>query len=831
MTNADIDVVPCPKHSPYPMHRFVAESRRMGFGGGAPLATGFPVTLPPATGMPVSVNNRKKVAKSKQQQSFRVRQKFPETWLWSEEETDAITGMKTIAAKVPDTITTWFANGFALSSTDGIGVASPAALRAFQPFFVSLTLPYSVVRGESLKVPATVFNYLKECLAIRVSLDPSDDFDVAGGSNTKMCVCGGRADTYKFKIKPKKLGKIPITVRATTMSRDAELCGGKPMAEAMTAADAMSKKLLVEPEGVKKEFVYSNFICPKDHDGKFKERISVNLPDKIVPGSVYATMSVVGDLMGPSMDGLDKLLAMPYGCGEQNMLKFAPNIYVMDYLVATNQANGKVEDKAKEYMKSGYQRELTYKHKDGAYSAFGERDKEGSTWLTAFVLRSYAQAQKYIFIDDKEIEDSAKWLMKHQNPDGCFKELGMVHHKEMKGGVTGPVTLTAFVINALLEAGKTAEHPVLQQALQCVSNGLSKVNDSYTASILAYTLSLAGSPEKELMITYLKENAIKEDDLTHWSQASEGKKKKSGHDPWYYHYKEKPANVEMTAYALMVYSMAGSSITPVDKLRIVKWLVKQRNSLGGFSSTQDTCVGLQALARYAGEIYSGEYNLQIAASAPEFDTTFSVTDENQLVLQRTQLPTAPIDLDVSAAGSGCALFQVSAKYNIPEERDEPTFGLKVDIEDDKTFTCQHTMRVCGSFTGEGGSNMALIDVTMPSGFEPVIESLDELLKAPNKFPRPGGPLRIPEILRDRIPSNKYFSRAPLENHEFTDGVVSLYFAKFDQVSSCVKFQIEQVAEVEDRKPAAVTIYDYYDTDQSATTTYKVGDCPVINSVA
>ena len=74
--------------------------------------------------------------------------------------------MKTIAAKVPDTITTWFANGFALSSTDGIGVASPAALRAFQPFFVSLTLPYSVVRGESLKVPATVFNYLKECLAV-----------------------------------------------------------------------------------------------------------------------------------------------------------------------------------------------------------------------------------------------------------------------------------------------------------------------------------------------------------------------------------------------------------------------------------------------------------------------------------------------------------------------------------------------------------------------------------------------------------------------------------------------------------------------------------------
>ena len=28
----------------------------------------------------------------------------------------------------------------------------------------------------------------------------------------------------------------------------------------------------------------------------------------------------------------------------------------------------------------GYQRELTYKRKDGSYSAFGNSDKEGSLW-------------------------------------------------------------------------------------------------------------------------------------------------------------------------------------------------------------------------------------------------------------------------------------------------------------------------------------------------------------------------------------------------------------------------------------------------------------------
>ena len=34
----------------------------------------------------------------------------------------------------------------------------------------------------------------------------------------------------------------------------------------------------------------------------------------------------------------------------------------------------------------GYQRELTYKHKDDSYSVFGRRDKSGSTWLVLFIL-------------------------------------------------------------------------------------------------------------------------------------------------------------------------------------------------------------------------------------------------------------------------------------------------------------------------------------------------------------------------------------------------------------------------------------------------------------
>lgn len=60
-----------------------------------------------------------------------------------------------------------------------------------------------------------------------------------------------------------------------------------------------------------------------------------------------------GDILGSSLNNLDKLLRMPYGCGEQNMINFAPNIYVMKYLKTVNQLTDQMERKAKTFMISG----------------------------------------------------------------------------------------------------------------------------------------------------------------------------------------------------------------------------------------------------------------------------------------------------------------------------------------------------------------------------------------------------------------------------------------------------------------------------------------------
>lgn len=57
--------------------------------------------------------------------------------------------------------------------------------------------------------------------------------------------------------------------------------------------------------------------------------------------------------MGTAMQNLQQLLRMPYGCGEQNMVLFTPNIYILDYLNATGQLTDETKSKAIGYLVNG----------------------------------------------------------------------------------------------------------------------------------------------------------------------------------------------------------------------------------------------------------------------------------------------------------------------------------------------------------------------------------------------------------------------------------------------------------------------------------------------
>ncbi|NXC73889.1 OVOS protein, partial [Anhinga anhinga] len=722
-----------------------------------------------------------------------IREFFPETWIWDIVLINS-TGKASISYTIPDTITKWKASAFCVEELAGFGMSVPATLTAFQPFFVDLTLPYSSIRGEDFLLRASVFNYLDHCIKINVSLSVSRDYQAKLISpEDDGCVCARQRKTYVWNISPKEIGNVLFSITAET--KDDGACGDKaPRNISIDYRDTQIRTLLVEPEGIKREKTRNSLICTKDD--MVNQDVPLDLPTNVVEGSARSSFSVVGDIMGTAMQNLHQLLQMPFGCGEQNMVLFAPNIYVLDYLTKTGQMSEEVKAKAIGYLVSGYQKQLSYKHPDGSYSIFGTRDKEGNTWLTAFVYKSFAQASHFIYIDDNVQAQTLMWLASKQKPDGCFQSVGTLFNNALKGGVDDELSLSAYIIIAMLEAGHSGSYPVVRNAFYCLETASEKnISDVYTQALMAYAFCLAGKAEKcETFLRELQKSAKEVDGSQHWEQEKRSPSQKSpsflDHAP--------SAEVEITSYVLLalLYKPHRNQEDLTKASGIVQWIIRQQNPYGGFSSTQDTVIALQALAVYGEATYNSvTQNVVKITSKKPFQKVFIVSNENRLLLQQTPLPEVPGKYSLTVNGTGCVFMQTALRYNI--HLPEGAFGILLSVHTSNASCpldqpAKFDIVLISSYTGKrSSSNMVIIDVKMLSGFVPVTSSLDKLIDGHTVM---------------QVENKK--------NH------VLLYLENISQKKKKeITFSVEQDFVVTHLKPAPVQIYDYYEIEEYAVAQY------------
>ncbi|TFJ98947.1 caM kinase-like vesicle-associated protein [Platysternon megacephalum] len=530
-----------------------------------------------------------------------IRKYFPETWIWDLVPVKSV-GSAELAVTIPDTITEWKANAFCTSSDTGFGLSPTVSLRAFQPFFVELTLPYSVVRSEAFTLRATVFNYLTRCIRVSISLAPSDDFRATPVEKEEesYCLCVNGRKTVSWAVTPKSLGNVNFSVSTEALKTDLP-CGN-------------------EPEGLEKETTYNFLLCAAGKTAP--QPMSLKLPENVVQGSARAYFSVLG-----------------------------------------------------------YQTQLKYKHWDGSYSTFGPRyGQPGNTWLTAFVLKSFAQARSHIFIEEKHIQDALAWIAGKQKENGCFRSSGTLLNNAIKGGVDGEVTLSAYITIALLEIPLHITHSVVRNALFCLETAAEqRGNHVYTRALLAYAFALAGKEEKRrALLDLLDKEAVKEDGSSHWQRPEKEPKA----DLPFFHPRAPSAEVEMTSYVLLAYLTTQPAPSEGDlslAAQIAKWISKQQNPNGGFSSTQDTVVALQALSRYGASTYakSGGASTVTLQSTGNFQAQFQVDHTNRLLLQRMALPEVPGDYSTGVTGEGCVYVQTSLRYNVLPKPGEAPFALEV----------------------------------------------------------------------------------------------------------------------------------------------------------
>jgi len=617
----------------------------------------------------------------------RVRQFFPETWLWVPDLLTDSDGSATIPLTAPDSITTWRLHAVSTSET-GLGIAE-TQMTVFQAFFGEIDLPYAVTRGERFPVQVQVFNYLDTAQSVQVDLAEGEWFDLLDEDSQTVTVDANSVAGAAFLIEPTVLGRN--TIEMTFRSPD--------------RADAVRREVLVEPEGTTREIVTNGMLRAGD-----TVTLDTSMPGYMVPDSGRILLSVTPSLVAQTINGVGDLLGIPYGCGEQNMIFFAPDVEVLRYLDATDQLSPEVRAEAEHFITVGYQRQLTFRHEDGSFSAFGESDESGSLWLTAFVLGTFSGARGVHTIDETVLEQAADWIEGYQLADGSWEPVGFICHTEMVGGMEGNYALTAFVALALADYG-AASADVLENAVNYLTDNLSSVEDDpYALAIAALAFARVGSSSAEGAIDRLLDLAISDDVGIHWT----------------------PFDIETTAYAAL--ALMEKDMPQANDA--IKWIAMQRNGLGGFSSTQDTVMALKALIT-AARLQRRDVNLEVTATAadPEGSGTvlaeFTVDSTNFDILQIADIPFGP-SIELSATGSGEVSFQLMRRFNMLLSDGIVCNDMLLDVVYDAAHVAVDdvvTVTVTVNYLGAADSSgMLLVDVGVPTGFAPVQDSLDALIE-------------------------------------------------------------------------------------------------------
>ncbi|KAG7510215.1 CD109 antigen-like [Solea senegalensis] len=679
---------------------------------------------------------------------------------------------------VPDVVTALGAVALVMSDSLGLGFTPvPLQLTVSKGCSMSLHVPSYLIRGEEIVLEVNIINHLERELEVIVFIAPSKEFEFVLGASGDVSVVNAQILTLKshdsasalFPIRPVALGDAEISVDAVCAQ----------------TTDNLVWSVSVKPEGVEQLSSETIFLeLPPDKQEK-SNSVSFHFPADVVPGSQRAYVALVGDILGLSLSHLDSLVQLPLGCGEQNMIRFAPSVFVLQYLDKPGLDDEEIRKMALGYMMEGYQRQLSFQRDDGSFSAFGASDSSGSTWLTAFVLRCFIQARSYMTIDNSVLTRAMMWLLGQQGPQGEFTEVGSLIHTETQGALDrGSVALTAYVLIALLEDDTYVNvYPGNVSMAQTYLEGKvsSGVVGNYSLCLVAYALALANSPATDAALSALMGRADYADGVMMWA-SSAGLTSRDG-QPY-------ALQIEMVSYVLLTLYKRGNL---VDGFVLLKWLSKQRNHLGGYGSTQDTVVALQALSYYAAFSGASAINLQLEVSAPEssFASVFSINYTNYRTYQSLEL----IDysgglLNIHMEGRGFALFQMNMFYNVNlnHTSDEEAFSLHVGVsEEDHDHIL---LRICMRLKDRqviSHTGMAILDVGILSGF-----------RLPPTAAAPTDLIRRVEIHPEKI---------------------SLYLDSVTKSEVCLTLPFIRNYKVARVQDAAVHLYDYYEPQREAWRTY------------
>ncbi|XP_077114376.1 ovostatin-like [Ranitomeya variabilis] len=658
-----------------------------------------------------------------------VRTNFRETFMWVIVPLDT-EGHATLSETVPDTITKWQGTAFCTSEETGFGMTKYSAnYTTFLPFFMELSLPYSFIRGETLVLIGVVRNYLEKCVKVQVTLENTNAFNAELKDGQQgACICTDGRASYTWEVQANTIGELSFTVSAAT-TQISDTCDGPNDPGQSPRKDLVVQTVIVEPEGIYQEHTSSNLVFVNNNNVELPIRIA--LPENVVPDSAKAYVTAVGDLFGVSLRSLQDLVQKPYGCGEQNLARMAPIPPVLDYLNNTGQLTEEIYQKAKAYMTEGYYRQLSFAS-GGAYRLFQNSIENVNSMLTAYSFKTFEKAKKYIYIDEGRQQQTLIWLENAQRLDnGCFKSQGRLFTVQ-ESETDRDLYYTAYLAIALLESDYSLGNTLLTGALECLKNASKSEQKIYDQAIMLYAFTLAKLPEySQPLLQSLMSKAKDEAGTIHWEREdAPARKAVPFFLPPY-----RSAELEITSYILL--SMAADPAVTQESLtkmaQVSMWLARQQNSHGGFVSTWDTVVAIQALAAFAKLLYTPNSQQTVVVRKDNGDVaTFDLNKDNRLVVHREALPETNGNYVIDVSGNGWSMIQTTVGYNIPVPKENSAFSLSILASSENCVNgvaYSYNLNIKLSYNGaHNESNMAIVKARMLSGYSADYSSLNKLVE-------------------------------------------------------------------------------------------------------
>ncbi|PYS81980.1 MAG: hypothetical protein DMF67_14575 [Acidobacteria bacterium] len=475
-----------------------------------------------------------------------VRRLFKDTAFWQPAIVTGADGKATVKVELPDNLTTWRATARAVTADTRVGVAVSKVVER-KDVIIRVALPRFLTAGDTVTLSGIVHNYLKADKVTKITIDVAGAKLLDAPAQTVTIPSQGEY-RVNWRVNAPATGDLKVLAKALTD----------------TESDALETTIPIVPRGLKNTRADSFAIADDDADKVFTFTLPANADPNARALRVEASPSIAGTLFG----ALDYLTSYPYGCTEQTMSSFLPNVIVTQALQNVQTATIKDTNDIAKKTRKGLRRLYAYQHDDGGWGWW--KDDPTTAWMTAYVVDGLVQAERAKYdVDDTRLANGREALKKMLN--------------EGKDGVGGLAEdARAYAAYALAESGETD-----MRYLGDLFNNRAKLT-AYARALVALGLSERGDKRAQTVAADIERTAKGGGADASWDNNTE-------------------------ATALSVKALA--RITPASEVlpKAARWLVGHRRFGYYWLSTRETAFAIYALIDYlkASHELEANYSLEI----------------------------------------------------------------------------------------------------------------------------------------------------------------------------------------------------------------------------